>query len=292
MILYARVVRLQDGLPLSASTDFHQNQRVLECRRWLRRLCVDLHQRPARGSALVGDLSIHFCSAGDISSLTICSSSYQAAAAFSFLEELIWEFSSSYNSSSIALASRPYAFLEFDSVIQRVKHNFNYGTSPPIRLDPSTAPVSVKLEELGEANGTANGHLTRHLTPANHRMSPVSGLGILSMTLNIMCCALSLIRGMHLAENSFQDGYENAGKVLAFLMAFSASIFQCYLYLFSCRARTLKAWVLLLVLALCNLHLYGLRNLWQIGFHVFVGFLSALQIMARRPLDRHRDCGV
>ncbi|KAM3927785.1 vesicle-trafficking protein SEC22c isoform 2-T3 [Leptodactylus fuscus] len=292
MILYACIVRLQDGLPLSASTDFHPNKEVLECKRWLRRLCVNLSQRPARGTARVCDLNIHFCSAGDISSLTICSSTYQSSAAFSFLEELIWEFTSLYNSTAITIASRPYAFLEFDGVIQRVKHNFNYGASPPIQLESSTAPVPVKLEEVAEANGIANGHVPTQVSPVNHRMSPVSALGVLSLTLNIMCSALSLIRGVHLAEHSFQDGYDNAGRVLAFLAAFSASILQCYLYLFYSPGRTLKAWALLLVVGLCNLYLYGLRNLWQIGFHVFVASLSVVQIVTRRPLDRHSGSGV
>ncbi|XP_073438276.1 vesicle-trafficking protein SEC22c [Dendrobates tinctorius] len=292
MILYACIVRLQDGLPLSASTDFHLNKQVLECKKCLRRLCVDLSQRPARGSARVCDLSIHFCSSGDISSMTICSSSFQSAAAFSFLEELIWEFSASYNSTAIALASRPYAFLEFDSIIQRVKHNFNSGASPPIHLDLSATPVSVRLEEVTEANGVANGHIATQVSPANQRLSPVSALGILSLTLNIMCSSLSLIRGVHLAENSLQDGYENAGKVLAFLLAFSASLLQCHLYVVFSPARALKSWGSFLVIGLCNLYLYGLRNLWQIGFHVLVAFLSAVQIVTRRRVDRHTDCGV
>ncbi|KAM4027137.1 vesicle-trafficking protein SEC22c [Anomaloglossus baeobatrachus] len=292
MILYACVVRLQDGLPLSASTDFHPNKQVLEGKKCLRRLCVNLSQRPARGTARVCDLSIHFCSAGDISSLTICSSSFQPAAAFSFLEELIWEFSSSYNSTAIALASRPYAFLEFDGIIQRVKHNFNSGASPPIQLDPSATPVAVKLEEIVDANGIANGHIATQVSPVFHRMSPVSSLGILSLTLNIMCSSLSLIRGVHLAENTFQDGYENAGRVLAFLTAFSASLLQCYLYVVFSPARVLKSWALFLVIGGCNLFLYGLRSPWQIGFHVLVAFLAAVQITTRRRLDRHTDCGV
>lgn len=37
-----------------------------------------------------------------------------------------------------------------------------------------------------------------------YRMQPVTPLGILSLVLNIMCGALNLIRGVHLAEYSFQ----------------------------------------------------------------------------------------
>ena len=35
-------------------------------------------------------------------------------------------------------------------------------------------------------------------------MEPVTALGILSLILNIMCAALNLIRGIHLAEHSLQ----------------------------------------------------------------------------------------
>ncbi|XP_068094616.1 vesicle-trafficking protein SEC22c [Hyperolius riggenbachi] len=293
MILYACLVRLRDGLPLSASTDFHLNKQIVECKRWVRRLSGTLSQRPARGSASVCDFHIHFLSAGDISSLVVCSSAYPSAAAFSFLEELIWEFSSSYNSTTIALASRPYAFLEFDGVIQRVKHNYNNGSTPPPRLDPTPPPVYVKLEDISEANGVANGHVsTQAHSGQSCRMSPVSPLGILSLTLSIMCSALSLMRGVHLAENSFQDGYENVWRVAAFLTAFIASLLQCYLYVFYTPARTLKALLLFLLICVCNVYLYGLRNVWQISFHATVAFLSAHQTVRRQPLDRPDRCGV
>lgn len=35
-------------------------------------------------------------------------------------------------------------------------------------------------------------------------MEPVTALGVLSLVLNIMCAALNLVRGIHLAEHSFQ----------------------------------------------------------------------------------------
>lgn len=35
-------------------------------------------------------------------------------------------------------------------------------------------------------------------------MEPVTALGVLSLVLNIMCAALNLIRGIHLAEHSLQ----------------------------------------------------------------------------------------
>ncbi|NXW61119.1 SC22C protein, partial [Eurystomus gularis] len=113
MIFFACVVRVRDGLPLSASTDFHFNQGFLECRKRLKALSSILARYPSRGTAKGRDLSIHFLSSGDIACMAICSSSYSTVMAFCFLEELQWEFAASYDPTSINLASRPYAFLEF-----------------------------------------------------------------------------------------------------------------------------------------------------------------------------------
>ncbi|XP_078521445.1 vesicle-trafficking protein SEC22c isoform X2 [Lissotriton helveticus] len=241
MILFACVVRVRDGLPLSASTDFHQNRDFAECKRKLKALSVSLARGPDRCTAEGCHLSIHFHTFGDVSCMSICSSSYPAALAFCFLEELQWKFISTYDSTSISLASRPYAFLEF-------------------------AP--------------------------NHRMQPVTALGILSLILNIMCGALNLIRGVHLAEHSFQEDFENVGTVTAFLSCFIACIFQCYLYLFYSTDRRLKTLGLLAFICICNLYLYGLRNFWQIVFHFGVASLSAYQTLTRKPVDKQLDCGV
>ncbi|NXI22893.1 SC22C protein, partial [Sterrhoptilus dennistouni] len=113
MIFFACVVRVRDGLPLSASTDFHLNQDFLECRKRLKALSLILARYPNRGTAKGRNLSIHFLSSGDIACMAICSSSYSTIMAFCFLEELRWEFAASYNTRSINSASRPYAFIEF-----------------------------------------------------------------------------------------------------------------------------------------------------------------------------------
>ena len=42
-------------------------------------------------------------------------------------------------------------------------------------------------------------------------MKPVTALGVLSLVLNIMCAALNLIRGVHLAEHSLQVALFTAG---------------------------------------------------------------------------------
>ncbi|XP_074718005.1 vesicle-trafficking protein SEC22c isoform X2 [Strix uralensis] len=236
MIFFACVVRVRDGLPLSASTDFHFNQDFLECRKRLKVLSSILAQYPSRGTAKGRDLSIHFVSSGDIACMAICSSNYSTIMAFCFLEELQWEFAASYDTTSISLASRPYAFLEFDNVIQKVKCHFNCTSSSQMNANwekieeelKFQPPVQLKLEDTELMNGMTNGgHAGVHVEVVpTYRMQRVTPLGILSLVLNIMCGALNLIRGVHLAEYSFQEDHEGIGNVIAFLLPFLACVFQ------------------------------------------------------------------
>lgn len=58
VIFFASVVRVRDGLPLSASTDFYHAPAFLECRRRLKALAVQLARHPGRGSAESRDFRI------------------------------------------------------------------------------------------------------------------------------------------------------------------------------------------------------------------------------------------
>nr|KAF6476082.1 SEC22-like protein C, vesicle trafficking protein [Rousettus aegyptiacus] len=173
MILFACVVRVRDGLPFSASTDFYHTQDFLECRRRLKTLASRLAQYPGRGSAQGCDLSIHVSSSGDVACMAICSRQCPAAMAFCFLETLWWEFTASYDTTCIGLASRPYAFLEFDSIIQKVKWHFNYVSSTQMKSSLEKIqeelkfqpPTVLTLEDTDVANGVMNGHAQMHLEP-------------------------------------------------------------------------------------------------------------------------------
>ncbi|XP_025896839.1 vesicle-trafficking protein SEC22c isoform X1 [Nothoprocta perdicaria] len=236
MIFFACVVRVRDGLPLSASTDFHFNRDFLECRKRLKALSSVLARYPSRGTAKGRDLSIHFLSSDDIACMAICSSNYSTIMAFCFLEELQWEFAASYDTTSINLASRPYAFLEFDNVIQKVKCHFNHASGSQTKANweriqeelKFQPPVQLKLEDAELMNGMTNGgHAEVHVEVApTYRMQRVTPLGILSLVLNIMCGALNLIRGVHLAEYSFQEDHEGLGNVIAFFLPFIACVLQ------------------------------------------------------------------
>ncbi|XP_051871539.1 vesicle-trafficking protein SEC22c isoform X2 [Pristis pectinata] len=301
MILFAYVVRVKDGLPLSASTDFEYSRELQECKKHLKMVSKMLGQFPGRGTVKNNQLHIHFTSSQGVAYMTICCSYYPTTMAFCFLEELGMEFVSSFEVAKIQLVSRPYAFLEFDSVIQKIKWHYNYSNRPSLKISVTniqrelkvTPPRQVNLDDIVVTNGTLNGHL--HLcsgSAPNYRLEPVSAVGILSVILNIVCGALNLIRGVHLIEHNFQDGNEEKGSVVAFLVAFITCVLQCYLYLFYVSARMIKAPGALALICICNFYLFGLRNFWQILFHLGVACLSTHQILSRKLTERLADCGV
>lgn len=56
--------------------------------------------------------------------MTVCHCSLPVAKAFCFLEDLRWEFTACFNSTVVALAARPYPFLEFGEQEERYCHVF------------------------------------------------------------------------------------------------------------------------------------------------------------------------
>ncbi|CAB1440315.1 unnamed protein product [Pleuronectes platessa] len=301
LILFAFVVRVRDGLPLSASTDFEHNQELQERKQQLRTISKVLGRFPDRGSVKGQELNIFFISSEGVSYMTVCHCSLPVAKAFCFLEDLRWEFTACFSSTVVTLAARPYPFLEFDGTIQKLKQQYNQSGGPALEVtlaevqeDLRIHPLQViNLDEVELTNGIANGHMEQGPgSGPNVRLQPVTAPGILSLVLNIVCASLNVIRGVHLIENTFQDDYEGIWNVVAFLLAFVCCVSQCHLYLFHSSLKKLISFTLLSVVVLCNLYLFGLRNIWQMIFHISVASLSTVLTLRRKVQDRTNDCGV
>ncbi|XP_042164662.1 vesicle-trafficking protein SEC22c [Oncorhynchus tshawytscha] len=301
LILFALVVRVRDGLPLSASTDFQHNPELQERKQQLRTISKALSLFPDRGVVKGHDLNIYFLSSEGVSYMSVCNARLPAAMAFCFLEDLRWEFTAHMDSAKVALAARPYPFLEFDNSIAWLQQQYNQRGGPALEVtltevqeDLKNRPLQIlTLEEVEFTNGSANGHAEQFSESGqNQRLEPVTAPGILSLVLNIMCSSLNLIRGVHLIEYTFQDDYEGIWNVVAFLLAFLCCVGQCHLYLFHSSLKRVKSLTLLSVVVVCNYFLFGLRNVWQLLFHLAVAVLVTLLTLNRKLHDRTNDCGV
>ncbi|XP_056155842.1 vesicle-trafficking protein SEC22c-like [Lampris incognitus] len=188
-----------------------------------------------------------------------------------------------------------------DGAIQKLKQQYNKSGGPALEVTLAEVQEDLKLnppqvltlEEVELTNGAANGHMKDSPgSGQNVRLEPVTAPGILSLVLNILCASLNLIRGVHLIEYTFQDDYEGVWSVVAFLLAFICCVFQCQLYLLHSSLKRFKSFTLLSLIVLCNAYLFGLRNTWQLLFHISVASLSTLLILSRKLQDRISDCGV
>lgn len=235
LILFAFVVRLRDGLPLSASTDFEHSRELQERKQQVRSISKALARFPDRGTVKGQELNIYFVSSDGVSYMTVCHCSLPVATAFCFLEDLRWEFSACFNSTVVALADRPYPFLEFDGTIQKVKQQYNQSGGPALEVTLAEIqedlklrpPQVIDLDEVQLSNGIGNGHVEQGPgSVQNVRLEPVTAPGILSLVLNIMCASLNMIRGVHLIEYTLQDDYDAVWNVVAFFVAFVCCVLQ------------------------------------------------------------------
>ncbi|XP_030797964.1 vesicle-trafficking protein SEC22a isoform X1 [Rhinopithecus roxellana] len=164
MILSASVIRVRDGLPLSASTDYEQSTGMQECRKYFKMLSRKLAQLPDRCTLKTGHYNINFISSLGVSYMMLCTDNYPNVLAFSFLDELQKEFITTYNMMKTNTAVRPYCFIEFDNFIQRTKQRYNNPRSLSTKINLSDMQTEIKLRppyqismcELGSANGVTS----------------------------------------------------------------------------------------------------------------------------------------
>ncbi|KAF6385461.1 SEC22-like protein A, vesicle trafficking protein [Rhinolophus ferrumequinum] len=164
MILSASVLRVRDGLPLSASTDYEQGTGLQECRKYSKMLSRKLAQLPDRCTLKTGHYHINLISSLGVSYMMLCTENYPNVLAFSFLDELQKEFITTYNTMKTNSAVRPYCFIEFDNFIQRTKQRYNNPRSLSTKINLSDMQMEIKLRppyqismcELGPANGVTS----------------------------------------------------------------------------------------------------------------------------------------
>ncbi|XP_044627412.1 vesicle-trafficking protein SEC22a isoform X2 [Equus asinus] len=283
MILSASVIRVRDGLPLSASTDYEQGTGMQECRKYFKMLSKKLAQLPDRCTLKTGHYNINFISSLGVSYMMLCTENYPNVLAFSFLDELQKEFITTYNMMKTNTAVRPYCFIEFDNFIQRTKQRYNNPRSLSTKISLSDMQTEIKLRppyqismcELGSANGVTSAFSVDYkgagkISSAHQRLEPATLSGIVAFILSLLCGALNLIRGFHAIE----------------------SLLQCYLLVYYTGWRNVKSFLTFGLICLCNMYLYELRNLWQLFFHVTVGAFVTLQIWLRQAQGKAPDYDV
>ncbi|KAG7463892.1 hypothetical protein MATL_G00181490 [Megalops atlanticus] len=298
MVLFASVVRVRDGLPLSASTDYEQDRGLQETKKHLKGLSKKLSQFPDRCTLKSGHYNVNFTSSLGVGYMMICTDSYPNVLAFCFLDELQREFIVTYDTKRINGAIRPYSFIEFDTFIQKTKQRYNSPRSLSTKINLTDMQTEIKLrppyqlsvEDVCLTNGFAHHTPSKYKGVApNQMLEPVTLAGIVSCVLSLLCGGLNLLRGVHAIESILQNEDEDFNYVIAFFLGTTACLYQCYLFAYCTVWRSGKSFLCFALICLCNMYLYELRNVWQILFHVTVGAFTTLQIHIRRPQGKAPD---
>ncbi|ODV92677.1 hypothetical protein CANCADRAFT_90665 [Tortispora caseinolytica NRRL Y-17796] len=123
MVKSTAIARLHDGLPLATSVDDSDVEKELaSTKQQVKAIIRKVNDKSEpKASIESGNYSIHYIITDNVVYLCICDKSYPRKLAFSYLDEIQKEFSSTYGSEISKPGLRPYAFVQFDSFIQQTR---------------------------------------------------------------------------------------------------------------------------------------------------------------------------
>ncbi|KAL1960027.1 hypothetical protein VTO42DRAFT_199 [Malbranchea cinnamomea] len=126
MVKSTQIARL-DGLMLAASVDDEQAEAELsEIKSQAKIIFRRLNRNSEKQASIEsGQYNLHYIIKDDICFLCVADRTYPRKLAFTYLEDLATEFTTTYPASQYLSPNlRPYAFVEFDTFIQRTKKTY------------------------------------------------------------------------------------------------------------------------------------------------------------------------
>ncbi|ODH45370.1 hypothetical protein ACO22_00094 [Paracoccidioides brasiliensis] len=114
------------GVPLVASVDDEQGEALSEIKLHAKKICQRLNRNSeTRATIESGQHNLHYIIQDEVCFLCITDKSYPRKLAFTYLDDLATEFTTTYPASQY-LSSKlpPYAFLNFDNFIQRTMKTY------------------------------------------------------------------------------------------------------------------------------------------------------------------------
>ncbi|KAG2483484.1 hypothetical protein HYH03_017666 [Edaphochlamys debaryana] len=124
MVRLTLIARVHDGLPLAEGLDSEKDAEIDAYKSQAKSLLKKFSQQPshqaARLSVESGKYTFHYLIDQGVCYLTLTEKGYPKKLAFQYLEELTNEFTRLYGP-QVHTVSRPYAFIKFDTFIQKTK---------------------------------------------------------------------------------------------------------------------------------------------------------------------------
>ncbi|KAL2119183.1 hypothetical protein VTJ04DRAFT_6143 [Mycothermus thermophilus] len=173
MIRSTQIARL-DGLMLCASVDDSETEHALSEVKSQIKLILRRLSRTSEPQASIesGHYTLHYLIQSDIVYLTVTDRSYPRKLAFTYLSDLAGEFSQTYPPQQLlSPVLRPYAFMEFDTFIQRTKATY------------SDARATQNLDKLNDELRDVTKVMTKNIEDLLYRGDSLERMGELSSRL-------------------------------------------------------------------------------------------------------------
>ncbi|CAG0887937.1 unnamed protein product [Darwinula stevensoni] len=261
MIVYAMLVRVSDGMPLCDATAINglNSREFLDSKRYMKLLAKKLTNFSDRCMLRLSFHTVSLVNAPSVgvACMSLSESNYPCALAFSFLNELLKEFIQRYDKYRVSTAQRPYAFIEFDETILRLRQRYNSSTlggkinvealNAEIQLRP---PQVLRITDLDPSSngiiGHANGNVFRQLPGQPYptvvrkgpQLEPLKRNGKASVIMCFLCAFLNAYRGLSALHGpGIDEGGGGFGFGPLLLLEAALEICQAYLLLYYLKHR-------------------------------------------------------
>ncbi|KAL4954965.1 Longin-like domain-containing protein [Aspergillus filifer] len=170
MVKSTQIARL-DGLMLAASVDDEQAETELSEIKGQAKMIFRRMSRNSAPQASIesGQYNLHYLIKDDVCFLCICDRSYPRKLAFTYLSDIATEFTNTYPASQYQSQTlRPYAFVEFDTFIQRSKKVYQ------------DSRASANLDRLNDELRDVTKVMTKNIEDLLYRGDSLERMGELS----------------------------------------------------------------------------------------------------------------
>ncbi|KAL9611260.1 MAG: hypothetical protein Q9167_004086 [Letrouitia subvulpina] len=173
MVRSTQIARI-DGLMLAASVDDEHSEAELSTPKSNAKLIIRRLNRNSEPQASIeaDKYTIHYLISDSVCFLAICDRSYPRKLAFTYLSDLATEFTTTYQSSQyLSPTCRPYAFVEFDTFIQRTKKTYQ------------DSRASANLDKLNDELRDVTKVMTKNIEDLLYRGDSLERMGDMSQRL-------------------------------------------------------------------------------------------------------------
>lgn len=135
-----------DGLPISASSEFSQEKALVDCRRLMKGISVHFPSYQKRCMIHNRGYTIGWYVDNEIAIIGLIDSRTSHSELFYFLKitaDLFWV---NFDSNKVLSAQRPFAFIDFDAVIERNRKKLNKKTFEIVSKDLSLIEEELKSQ--------------------------------------------------------------------------------------------------------------------------------------------------